>query len=244
VKSRMSSGVVEFSADLSLVEPLVMPDTNGLAPCRRRKPPTLLSTLRLNLACKSLGKVFLVGNDIHMRPPPPNLKTPPYIIARPVVTHRKLTIPPIADPNAPSSNSTFRFIVLATDGLWDQLTSEDVVSLVGGHLSGVKGIVPKSVLPSVVPTTAGSRTVEGKNRRQGKREGSWAFVDDNVSTHLIRNAFGGGDEIQLRKLLSIPVPHSRRFRDDVTVTVLWWEEGQDGTNLATFAPRQMAQAKL
>lgn len=46
--------------------------------------------------------------------------------------------------------------------------------------------------------------------------------------HLIRNAFGGADTGRLRRLLSIPAPQSRRFRDDVTVTVVWWEEGQGG----------------
>ncbi len=29
----------------------------------------------------------------------------------------------------------------------------------------------------------------------------------------------------MRRLLSIPAPHSRRYRDDVTVTVVWWREG-------------------
>lgn len=102
------------------------------------------------------------------------------------------------------------------------------MSLVAGHLSGIKGTVPKSELLSLVPTTSGSAGINGKKQRnRSKEEGSWAFVDDNLSAHLIRNAFGGGDEATLRKFLSIPAPYSRRYRDDVTVTVVCWEEGSE-----------------
>ena len=106
-------------------------------------------------------------------------------------------------------------------------SNDEVVSLVGGHLAGIKGKIPKSRLPSLVPTFSGSQGVEGKDKREKRKAGSWAFTDDNVSAHLIRNAFGGGDDIALRKLLSIPSPYSRKHRDDVTVTVVCWEDGNE-----------------
>ncbi|KAA1466587.1 protein serine/threonine phosphatase 2C [Dentipellis sp. KUC8613] len=171
-----------------------------------------------------LNEAFLVGNGRSMRTIPSLLKTPPYVTATPVVTHRKLSIPGSELGSEAQPKSKFRFLVLATDGLWDQLSSEEVVSLVGGHLQGLKGNVTKSDLPSLVPVAEGSKTVEGKEKRDKADGGSWSFVDDNLSAHLIRNAFGGGDESKLRRLLSIPSPHSRRYRDDVTVTVVWWEE--------------------
>jgi pyruvate dehydrogenase phosphatase len=174
-----------------------------------------------------LYKAFVAGTGRPMRPTPSASKTPPYVTATPVVTHRKLSLP---NPGSskPESSSSLKFLILATDGLWDELSSEEVVALVGGHLSGLKGTIPKSSLQTLVPTTTGSPTVEGKERIRGSaHEGSWAFVDDNVSAHLIRNAFGGGDENELRRVLSIPAPHSRRWRDDVTVTVIWWEEAQE-----------------
>ena len=161
-----------------------------------------------------------------MRLTPSALKTPPYVTATPVVTHRKLSVPN-SGSSKPESSSSLKFLVLATDGLWDELSSEEVVALVGGHLSGLKGTIPKSSLQTLVPTATGSPTVEGKELTRGSVQGSWAFVDDNVSAHLIRNAFGGGDEKGLRRILSIPAPHSRRWRDDVTVTVIWWEEAQE-----------------
>lgn len=133
--------------------------------------------------------------------------------------------------------------MLATDGLWDQLTSQEVVALVGGHMAGIKGHVPKTSIHDLVPTSAGAPTVEGKDKkRPRKEEGTWAFVDDNVSSHLIRNAFGGGDERSLRRLLSIPAPFARSYRDDVTVTVVWWEDGREGEAKAeSIGPKMKAK---
>lgn len=92
----------------------------------------------------------------------------------------------------------------------------------------MKGSVLKSDLPELVPTSSGALGVNGKNKRQGSnKEGSWAFTDENLSAHLIRNAFGGANELQLRRTLSIPSPWSRRYRDDVTVTVVCWEDGRE-----------------
>lgn len=107
---------------------------------------------------------------------------------------------------------------------------EEVVTLVGGHLAGLKGTIPKSTLPSLVPTSVANAGVDGKAGKQlarSTKQGSWAFVDDNLSTHLIRNALGGGDEKELRQIMSIPAGTSRRYRDDITVTVVWWEAGKE-----------------
>ncbi|TRM68195.1 phosphatase 2C-like domain-containing protein [Schizophyllum amplum] len=150
------------------------------------------------------------------------LQTPPYVIARPAVTHRKLSL-----PSDPQTGKEMKFVVMATDGLWDMLSSEEVVSLVAGHFAGLQGAVPKAELEKRVPTSISSPTVEGKAKTRRTAEGAWVFMDDNVSTHLIRNAFGGADEEKLRHILSIPSPYSRRYRDDITVTVVWWD-GEEG----------------
>ena len=117
--------------------------------------------------------------------------------------------------------------------------------MVGGHIAGLKGYIPKSSMSNLVPTSTGTPTVEGKDKkRSSKDEGAWAFVDENVSSHLIRNAFGGGDEKALRKLLSIPAPFARSYRDDVTVTVVWWEDGrQKEAKIDNFTPEKI-KAKL
>ncbi|KAG9123634.1 hypothetical protein FRC07_014430 [Ceratobasidium sp. 392] len=161
---------------------------------------------------------------------PSNLKTPPYVTSQPVITRRDLhflSTPKLQSRTLPRPKSTLRFLVLATDGLWDELSSSEVVSLVGAHFDGRRGKASKSELAKSIIAPAETAGIEGKSAeskaKQGSTEGEWAFVDENVGTHLIRNAFGGADREKLNQLLSIPAPHSRRYRDDVTVTVVWWE---------------------
>lgn len=68
-----------------------------------------------------MNRAFLAGNGTPMRTAPALFKTPPYVIARPVVTHRKLSF-----PTDESTANPIRFLVLATDGLWDRLRYADV----------------------------------------------------------------------------------------------------------------------
>lgn len=119
-----------------------------------------------------------------------------------------------------------------------------MVALVGGHLSGLKGSIPKSDLLKLVPTSIGTAAIEGKSERRELAEGAWAFVDDNPGTHLIRNALGGANNYQLRRILSIPAPYSRPHRDDITVTVVWWEEGKGGEPNAMTLNVENPKAKL
>ncbi|KAI8604958.1 phosphatase 2C-like domain-containing protein [Dissophora ornata] len=60
------------------------------------------------------------------RQPYRNFNTPPYVTAKPVVRHHKI-------------QPEDRFLVMATDGLWDKLTSDEVVQLVGDLLDGKTG---------------------------------------------------------------------------------------------------------
>ncbi|KAF9506120.1 hypothetical protein BS47DRAFT_1429948 [Hydnum rufescens UP504] len=179
------------------------------------------------------------------RSPRPDLKTPPYVTSEPVVTHRKLSFLPDPSSNRSgspadkdsTSKSTLKFVVLATDGLWDQLSSREVVSLVGGYMSGLKGAVPKPVLAASVRETVGAEGVQGKEEKdtgKARKAGQWAFIDEHVGTHLIRNAFGGADREHLARLVSIPDGLARSFRDDVTVTVIWYDA----------APKEEVKAKL
>jgi pyruvate dehydrogenase phosphatase len=221
-----------------------MPDTNGPAMCKTCAFFLICngrSMATVSMIMHRLSRAFLVGNGQPLRPPPSSFKTPPYVTATPVVTHRDFDFGSVARP---SKSPASRFVVLATDGLWDKLSSEDVVALVGGHLKGLKGVIPKTALPELVPTTSGAPTVEGKDKQRNNIRGSWSFEDENVSSHLIRNAFGGGDVEGLRRLMSIPAPFARSHRDDTTVTVVWWEDGQEGdAQTATFSSGNI-KAKL
>lgn len=55
---------------------------------------------------------------------PPNYLTPPYLDVTPEITYHKL-------------RPQDRFLILSSDGLWDELSSKEVVQLVGEHLSGI-----------------------------------------------------------------------------------------------------------
>lgn len=108
----------------------------------------------------------------------------------------------------------------------------------------MKGLVPKSELPSLVQLSKShNSTVEGKVSRRDQVGENWAFKDDNLSSHLIRNALGGGDK-QVQEMVSIPAPLSRRFRDDITVTVVWWEHGKPNSVKTTTLSDLRTKARL
>ncbi|EED23840.1 protein phophatase 2C family protein [Talaromyces stipitatus ATCC 10500] len=166
------------------------------------------------------------------RTPHPMLKTPPYVTAEPVITRTKI------DPKNGD------FVVLATDGLWEMLTNEEVVGLVGqwletqrfaddGKRSWLQGLFGSE--PKQLPVEKATETKTAGQRppiRQQQYEISGAaerFVveDKNAATHLVRNAMGGKDRDMVSALLTLPSPYSRRYRDDITVEVIFFGESID-----------------
>jgi len=131
---------------------------------------------------------------LFVRSQSPALLTPPYVTAEPVVTTTKVE-PEKGD-----------FMVLATDGLWDMLSVDEVVGLVG-------------------------KWVDNK-AKPGKINDKFTIQDKNAATHLARNALGGGDENYVSALLTIPSPQSRRFRDDITVQVVFFGKGPSTGDVA------------
>ena len=191
------------------------------------------------------------------RTPNALLKSPPYVTAEPIITTTKVE-PEKGD-----------FVVLATDGLWEMLTNEEVVGLVGRWLekqeagkatgswtssffggSANKDLpVEKRVKESTTADKEGQRApirqlqydIKGNDER-------FVVEDDNVATHLVRNALGGRDRDLVCALLSLISPNSRRVpvsftslstfqsyrttgsqtsppRDDLTVEVIFFGEG-------------------
>jgi len=172
----------------------------------------------------------------------PNIKTPPYVTAEPVVTTTQVQ-PEKGD-----------FVVMATDGLWEMLTNEEVVGLVGSWLekhpeaqmggsTSVKvpqsqadgwlsswfssGSGNKNELP-VAPqandaNSAGGQRAPIRQQQWGLESSSYdksgvpsssRFVveDKNAASHLIRNALGGANTDMICALLTLPSPYSRRYR--------------------------------
>lgn len=107
--------------------------------------------------------------------------------------------------------------------MWDRLTSEEAAALVASFMTQPKrDDVPKAELPQELKlTTTEPRPfpVQALPGTADRAKGEWAFEgDDNAATHLIRNAFGGGDRKERSELLSLHGKASRYFRDDVTVS--------------------------
>ena len=151
------------------------------------------------------------------RTPSSLLKTPPYVTAEPVVTTTKIS-PEKGD-----------FVVMATDGLWEMLTNEEVVGLVGQWIEKQSAASTASSWASLftqqnskLPVEQGPVKSEGKNGQKTPiRQQQWGvkgedarFVvkDKNVATHLVRNALGGKDGDMVTALLTLPAPYSRRYR--------------------------------
>lgn len=194
----------------------------------------------------------ILPDGIKSRTMASNYLTPPYVTARPEVEYRKFSLPPKKQDSP--SGPTLRFIIMATDGFWDEITNMEAVVLAGTYLSGLRTkAIARTALPQAIPQPSAATNLKPTSpngpdsshlvyettpqkdfqRRpiaqvlELRKQGHWAFIDDNIGAHLIRNAFGGGDQLALRQTLSIPAPHARRFRDDITVSVIWWEESDE-----------------
>ncbi|KAJ9602048.1 [Pyruvate dehydrogenase [acetyl-transferring]]-phosphatase 1, mitochondrial [Cladophialophora chaetospira] len=207
----------------------------------------------------------MIKKNFFGRTPSNLLKTPPYVTAEPVVTSTSIE-PARGD-----------FLVMATDGLWEMLTNEEVVGLVGqwietqNSLANNKGGAANSTawltswfkssnatsLPvekggnmdktgridnshkdtnsNASPKGGAKSTTPEKPIRQQQWDTPSAqtrFVveDKNCATHLIRNALGGKDKDMVCALLTLPSPYSRRYRDDLTVQVIFFGEQGDASD--------------
>lgn len=167
------------------------------------------------------------------RTPSALLRTPPYVTAEPIVTTTKI------DP------SRGDFVVLATDGLWEFLSNEEVVGLVGQWLesqpktstsssgpSWPKSWFSNSSSPGLPVETPHDNQVGLGQRGPIRRYSSastanerFVVEDKNAATHLVRNALGGRDRDMVSALLTLPSPYSRRYRDDLTVEVIFFGDG-------------------
>ncbi|XP_015237366.1 PREDICTED: pyruvate dehydrogenase [acetyl-transferring]-phosphatase 2, mitochondrial [Cyprinodon variegatus] len=138
---------------------------------------------------------------------PPNYLTPPYLEVTPEITYHKL-------------RPQDRFLILGTDGLWDEFTSEEAVRLVGEHLSGIHLQAPVS------PTERKLKLGQMHELLLKRRARASPALDTNAATHLIRHALGTGEygelsQERLASMLALPEDLARMYRDDITVTVVY-----------------------
>ncbi|XP_034544090.1 pyruvate dehydrogenase [acetyl-transferring]-phosphatase 1, mitochondrial-like [Notolabrus celidotus] len=163
----------------------------------------------LNRVYETRPDVMSVGNEA-VRSQPLHYLTPPYLSAKPEVIRHHIR---------PSD----KFLVLATDGLWELMHRQTVVQLVGEQLTGLQQQGP--IIPSV------GMTLGSLQRLLLERKGRVLSVleDQNATTHLLRHALGddGYGSVapnRLAKMLSLPTDLARRYRDDITITVIHLNE--------------------
>lgn len=112
--------------------------------------------------------------------------------------------------------------MIASDGLWDLISPLQAVRLVGEHMSGKVTLSPFRLPKSEM------RLKEVNQLLLQRKEGlKMKPLDTNAATHLIRNALGGTeygiDHGKLSQLLMLPADMVRVFRDDITVTVVYFD---------------------
>uniref|UniRef100_UPI0025AE6A46 pyruvate dehydrogenase [acetyl-transferring]-phosphatase 1, mitochondrial-like isoform X4 n=1 Tax=Doryrhamphus excisus TaxID=161450 RepID=UPI0025AE6A46 len=172
--------------------------------------------IRFKWSAETLSRLYETRPDVlsvvgeGARTPPAHYLTPPYLSAEPEVTQHHI---------APSD----KFVVLASDGLWELMHRQTVVQLVGQHLKGLQQQRP--ITPTAGMTLADLQRLllERKGRVQSVLE------DQNAATHLLRHAlgddgYGAVASNRLIKMLSLPADLARRYRDDITITVIHLNE--------------------
>lgn len=167
-------------------------------------------------------------------PAPPNLYTPPYLTVSPEVFYHKLT-------------ANDKFLVLATDGLWEWLDPDTVVRLVHDHALGTMTLQPYQPKSG---TLLKQVMLDLRERKIGERSHKKP-IDENCATHIIRHALGGisgGQSKQYERLidiLQIPPGRARNYRDDISVIVIHFNEKfLEDVEPSTAAPESIeAQAK-
>lgn len=181
---------------------------------------------------------------IYFRSKPRDFLTPPYVTARPEITTTKI------DPDT-------KFMVIGSDGLFELLSNEEVAGLVIRWMeSNMVPTVPcnsaRGKLPAIKDLStepeAQRPAFRYKQRKKGVAE--YLLQDKNVSTHLIRNALSsGGSKEYVSTLVSIPSSLSRKYRDDLTVTVVFFghenkPEDFDGTIVLNEEATTQPKSKL
>lgn len=132
--------------------------------------------------------------------PGSNLKTLPYLTAEPEVT---------TTPIQPGD-----FLIMASDGLWECLSSEEAVGLVGWWRdqkpSGEES-EETTQLPKELPVIGQQGEDETVRYRQWGKWKKFVKKDHNAAVHLIRNALGGADTDLTAALFSLQPQRSRNM---------------------------------
>jgi pyruvate dehydrogenase phosphatase len=194
------------------------PGEDDVVRCHKNNPSACYVKGRLQLT-RSLGDLYLKNTRFNAKEGQPRAMgrhipdpyTPPYVSHLPDMTHVRL------DPQD-------KFAIVASDGVWDFLSDEEAVRIVGDCLSsgGAQGkSVPEKQLPG---SGAGSGTGSGIGSGSTGSTGGGVSVSDLAASILVEATLRrAADECGMtyEQLLALPPGKHRRSRhDDTTVVVL------------------------
>ncbi|KAF2259808.1 protein serine/threonine phosphatase 2C [Lojkania enalia] len=169
--------------------------------------------------------------------PEPRLgnKTPPYMTAEPVITE--------ADIQRGDRGEKADFMIVASDGLWDRMSSEHAVECVNRWLEARargNGSIksdplytpppPISEQPYQLDPGVEFEPEKGRHPRWRAEPNYFAIEDENAAVCLIRNALGGTRRQLFHGLMVTASPFRRSIFDDTTVLVVFFDrvKGLDG----------------
>ena len=143
---------------------------------------------------------------------PERFSSMPYLTAEPVITTTKIR---------PGDGD---FVVMASDGLWDNMTSERAVELVGRWLQARENEGKPASRSDI------REKMDEKVSKPGAGiDWDWELTtkdyvtqDKNAATHLIRNSLGGANSARVAGLLTPVAPMASEVRDDITVQVIFF----------------------
>jgi serine/threonine protein phosphatase PrpC len=169
--------------------------------------------------------------------PRPGSKTPPYMTAEPEVTETEV----VRAEGSGNGRGKSDFMIMASDGLWDRISSEHAVECVERWLEAKQrgnGSVtndPRLIAnPPVFPSTFIADEGVACDPEKGVQV-DWkatpeyfAIEDENAAVCLARNALGGTRRGLFTGVLSVPGPMGRYAVDDTTVMVVFFDKLGEG----------------
>ncbi|KAH8728436.1 phosphatase 2C-like domain-containing protein [Phaeosphaeriaceae sp. PMI808] len=169
--------------------------------------------------------------------PRPGSKTPPYMTAEPEVTETEIVrVDPTKEKGAGASKSDF--MIMASDGLWDRMSSEHAVECVQEWLEAKQrgnGSVSNDPRLQSNPPVYAATSIEEEGIEFNVENGEvadwkatpefFAIEDDNAAVCLARNALGGARRGLFLGVLSIEnSPRCRSVVDDTTIMVVFFDK--------------------
>ena len=176
--------------------------------------------------------------------PRPGSKTPPYMTAEPEITETQVVRTDKDDVRQKSD-----FMIMASDGLWDRISSEHAVECVERWLEAKErgnGEVLNDPKLQANPPQFGNPMVEDSGFTYNAETGEqidwkatpeyFAIEDENAAVCLARNAMGGTRRGLFMGVLSVPPPMGRYAIDDTTIMVVFFDKLNQGKVVKQSTP--------